>query len=285
MGRMKVVHDIEATREAVRHAKREGKTVGFVPTMGALHAGHLSLIDRARSECGFVVVSIFVNPTQFGPNEDFDRYPRPFQHDVKLCNQHGVDLVFAPAAEAMYPPGYSTYVEVEGITERYEGACRPGHFRGVTTVVTKLFNIVEPDVAYFGRKDAQQAAVIRRMVTDLNEPVRIVVCPTVRDPDGLAVSSRNVYLSPEERKRALGLSKALFAAREAVRNGQQDPAVLRELMRTTMEEAGVEVEYADIVDEETFEPVETLSDRSLAIVAGRVGTTRLIDNLPLLRED
>lgn len=281
---MRVVHNIESTRRAVADARSSGQKIGFVPTMGALHAGHLSLIDRARKECGFVVVSIFVNPTQFGPNEDFERYPRPFQHDVRLCSQHGVDLIFAPEPDTMYPPGFCTYVEVEGLTERYEGACRPGHFRGVTTVVTKLFNIVQPDVAYFGRKDAQQAAVIRRMVRDLNQPVEIVVCPTVRDPDGLALSSRNVYLSPEERQKALGLSRALFSARDAVARGERDPEALRSLMRNVMETAGVAVDYADIVNEETFEPVEELAPGALAIVAGRVGNTRLIDNLPLFED-
>jgi len=281
---MKVVQTIAETRAAVQAARAAEKTIGFVPTMGALHAGHLSLIDRARRETGFVVVSIFVNPTQFGPNEDFDRYPRPFQHDVKLCSQHGVDLVFAPSGDEMYPPGYGTYVDVTGVTDRFEGICRPSHFRGVTTVVAKLFNIVQPDVAYFGQKDAQQAAVIRKMVQDLNYTIRIVVCPTVRDPDGLAVSSRNVYLSPEERKRALALSRALFAARDAVKRGTRDVGELRELMWSTMEKAGVDVDYADVVDPDSFEPLAELTPRALAIVAGLVGTTRLIDNLPLFEE-
>ncbi len=278
---VEVVRDLQRARQAVLTARAAGKRVGFVPTMGALHEGHLSLIRRARRECSFVVVSIFVNPTQFGPNEDLDRYPRPFQRDVQLCAREGVDLVFAPSPEAMYPAGYSTYVDVEGITERYEGACRPGHFRGVATVVTKLFHIIPADVAYFGQKDAQQLAVIRRMVADLNFPLEIVACDTVRDPDGLAVSSRNVYLDPQQRRSALGLSRALFEARRRFQAGERSREALGTLMRRIMEQSGIAVDYADVVDPESFEPVDPATEQALLIVAGRVGQTRLIDNLPL----
>ncbi len=278
---MEVVREIERARGAVCAARDAGQRVGFVPTMGALHEGHLSLIRRARRECNFVVVSIFVNPTQFGPNEDLDRYPRPFQRDVQLCAREGVDLVFAPDPPTMYPEGFATYVDVTRVTERYEGACRPGHFRGVATVVTKLFHIIPAHVAYFGQKDAQQVAVIRRMVADLNFPLEIVVCPTVRDPDGLAVSSRNVYLTPEQRRQALGLSRALFEAWRRFRAGERRRDALQALMHETMHASGVDVDYADVVDPDTFEPVDPVTDQALLIVAGRVGSTRLIDNQPL----
>ena len=275
------MREIERARGAVCAARDAGQRVGFVPTMGALHEGHLSLIRRARRECNFVVVSIFVNPTQFGPNEDLDRYPRPFQRDVQLCAREGVDLVFAPDPPTMYPEGFATYVDVTRVTERYEGACRPGHFRGVATVVTKLFHIIPAHVAYFGQKDAQQVAVIRRMVADLNFPLEIVVCPTVRDPDGLAVSSRNVYLTPEQRRQALGLSRALFEAWRRFRAGERRRDALQALMHETMQASGVHVDYADVVDPDTFEPVDPVTDQALLIVAGRVGSTRLIDNQPL----
>ena len=277
-----VVKTIPEVRRIVSEAKRQGKVVGFVPTMGALHEGHLSLIRRCRDETGFVAVSIFVNPTQFGPQEDLERYPRPFERDVELCAQHRVDLIFAPDVETMYAPDFCTYVTVERLSEQFEGACRPGHFRGVATVVLKLFNIVMPDVSYFGQKDAQQARIIQQMVRDLDLPVEIRVCPTVREPDGLALSSRNQYLSDEERTRALSLSRALFAARDLVAAGERDPELIRAKMHELLTaEKGVVVDYAELVDPDTFEPVQTLSGHVLAIVAARVGPARLIDNLPI----
>jgi pantoate--beta-alanine ligase len=255
--------------------------VGLVPTMGALHDGHLSLIRRARAETGCVVVSIFVNPTQFGPHEDLSRYPRSFARDLDHCAHEGVDLVFAPDVQAIYPAGFTTFVTVEGLSDWLEGACRPGHFRGVATVVLKLFQLVAPDVAYFGQKDAQQARVIAQMVRDLNVPVELRVCPTVREADGLALSSRNVYLTAAERSRALSLSRSLFAARDAIQAGDRSPESVRQKMRALLESAAVAVDYAELVDPATFEPVRQFDGPVLAVVAARVGTTRLIDNLPI----
>jgi pantoate--beta-alanine ligase len=278
---MEVERTIEAVRQRVRQVRSQGKWIGFVPTMGALHEGHRSLIRAARQETDFVVVSIFVNPTQFGPSEDYLRYPRPFEKDVQVCAEEGVDLVFAPDVETMYPSGFCTYVTVEGLSQLYEGRFRPGHFRGVATVVLKLFHIVEPDVAYFGQKDAQQARIVRQMIRDLNLPVTLVVCPTVREPDGLAVSSRNTYLEPHERQQALALSSALYRAAELVRQGQRCAERLRGEMLRVLQEGPVQVDYADVVDPETFLPVEEVTGEALAIVAARVGSTRLIDNLLL----
>jgi pantoate--beta-alanine ligase len=272
---------VDEVRHAVRQARARAAVIGLVPTMGALHEGHLSLVRRARAECGLVVVSIFVNPTQFGPQEDLAHYPRPFDHDLQRCRGEQVDLVFAPETAVMYPPGFATFVTVEGLSERLEGACRPGHFRGVATVVLKLFDIAAPDIAYFGQKDAQQASVIRRMVLDLEVPVQIRVCPTVRDPDGLALSSRNAYLSAPERSRALALWRSLELARAQITRGVRDAERIRQEMRALLASAAVVVDYAELVNRDTFEPVRELTGPVLAVVAGRVGTTRLIDNLPI----
>jgi pantoate--beta-alanine ligase len=279
---MKIVSSIAEARAVVRAAKKEGKIVGFVPTMGALHAGHISLVRAAKDRCDFVAVSIFVNPTQFGPNEDLARYPRTFEADCEKLIAERVHLLFAPSVEEMYPPGASTFVIAEGISERLDGRSRPGHFRGVTTVVTTLFHILEPDLAFFGQKDAAQAAIIRRMVRDLAFPVEIVVCPIVRESDGLALSSRNVYLSAEERKRALVLSRSLREVEARWRTGVRDSGelidVAREVFRSQPE---VRVDYVEIVDPETLEPVPDAARPILVAVAAFVGSTRLIDNLLL----
>jgi len=276
---MRIVRTVAALREALAPARRDGATIGVVPTMGALHAGHLSLIEAARRDTDVVVVTLFVNPTQFAPTEDLDAYPRDEAGDARAAEGAGADILFAPPVEEVYPDGFSTSVRVTGVSEPLEGAARgASHFDGVATVVTKLFNMVQPDVAYFGRKDAQQLAVIRRMVADLNLPVRIVGCPTVREPDGLAMSSRNAYLTPEERPRALALSRALAAAREAVEGGESDAAAVAAAARAPMDALGVEPEYLAVVDPETFQPVATVDGDVLVAVAARVGRARLIDN-------
>ena len=273
------VADLLSRLVAVR---RTGKTIGFVPTMGALHAGHVSLMERARSECDVVVVSIFVNPTQFAPHEDFNRYPRPRDLDVRMCGAAGVDFVFYPTANEMYPTGYRTYVEVEGLSDILEGAIRPGHFRGVATVVTKLFLIVGANKAYFGQKDFQQQLVIRTMTRDLNVPTEVVVCPTRRDPDGMAMSSRNAYLSPAERNSGLCLSRALRQVVNRVESGERDLDLLRRVLHAELSTtAGVELEYAVIVDCQTLEESAVTRPRMAALVAARVGKTRLIDNMEL----
>ncbi len=257
-------------------------TVGFVPTMGYLHEGHLSLARRARQECQSVVASIFVNPTQFGPTEDLSKYPRDLKRDLTLLESAGVDLVWTPNDETMYPPGFSTWVEVEGLTKPLEGASRPGHFRGVTTVVTKLFNAVQPTRAYFGQKDAQQAAVIRKMTRDLNFPIEIVVCPTVREADGLAMSSRNSYLSPEERQAATILFRALTAARSAYERGERSADTLRRIMAETLAtEPRAQMQYVSCADYDTLEELETVTGKSLLSMAVFLGKTRLIDNFVL----
>jgi pantoate--beta-alanine ligase len=256
--------------------------LGLVPTMGALHAGHLSLVRTAKARCGVVVASIFVNPTQFGPTEDFAKYPRSFDADCAALASEGVDIVFAPIVEEMYPKGETTWVTVEGVSERLDGRSRPGHFRGVTTVVAKLFHVIEPDVAFFGQKDAAQLAVIRRMVRDLNFPVEVVGCPIVREPDGLAISSRNVYLSPDERRRALVLQRSLQSAENVFRAGERDAARLRENGREVIAgERGVRLDYFEIVDPETLEPVDRIARPTLVAAAAYVGSTRLIDNVVL----
>ncbi len=266
-------------RQAVRQARRQGASIGCIPTMGALHAGHVSLMEASRQRCDFSVVTIFVNPTQFAPQEDLEKYPRPIERDLAACRQAGMDLVFTPQVETMYPPGFSTWVEVTGLTNRLEGASRPTHFRGVTTIVMKLFQLVQPDVAFFGAKDYQQQLVIRRMVRDLNVPVEIVTCPTVRETDGLALSSRNVYLSPQERTSALVLSESLALAESRLRSGTQDIAAIEAEMRKLLDaRPGVVTDYAVIVDAETLEPLPRPQPRMTALVAARVGTTRLIDN-------
>lgn len=276
---MEVVKTIKEVRAAVSSARADGKRIGFVPTMGALHAGHVSLIDRAVADCDFVVVSIFVNPTQFGPNEDFDKYPRDLDVDAAICEKAGADVIFAPSASEMYPSQNSTWVDVEGITDHLCGASRAGHFRGVTTVCTKLFNIVCPDQAFFGQKDAQQAIVIKRMVADLNMPLEIVVCPTVRHEDGLALSSRNKYLSDAERKDALLISKALKACAKAIVCGENDAEKLVALMKSIISGGAVNIEYLSIVDTRTLENVSEIEGQVLVAIAAKVGKTRLIDNI------
>jgi pantoate--beta-alanine ligase len=272
--------DSAELRRAVGAARRDGQLVGCVPTMGALHAGHVSLIARARAECDFVVVTLFVNPTQFGPQEDYARYPRPFEADAGLCRSAGVDLLFCPARESMYPAGYATFVEVRGLSASWEGAVRPEHFLGVATVVTKLLNLVAPDRAYFGQKDYQQQALIRRMCRDLDIPVEIVTCPTVRDPDGLALSSRNAYLSSAERTSGLSLYRALCLARDRVGNGERNLGAVRQAMRSEMElTPGVTVDYATIADVESLIELTEPAAHMVALVAARVGPTRLIDNM------
>lgn len=256
--------------------------VGLVPTMGYLHEGHLSLVRRAREECDHVVVSIFVNPTQFGPQEDLSRYPRDVDRDLSLLEPLGVNLVWMPTAESMYPPGYQTWVEVEAVTRPLEGAMRPGHFRGVATVVAKLFNAVQPDRAYFGQKDAQQAAVIRRMASDLDFPLEIVICPIVREPDGLAMSSRNVYLDPEQRKAATVLYRSLSAAKAAYENGERDAGKLRQIMQDILAaEPLAQVQYISCADYETLEELKTVTGKALLSMAVFIGKTRLIDNFVL----
>jgi pantoate--beta-alanine ligase len=277
--RMRVVHTIAEAR-AVRRALPG--TWGFVPTMGYLHEGHLSLVRRARAENDRVAVSIFVNPTQFGPHEDYARYPRDLERDLRLLEPLGVDLVFVPSVEEMYPPGFQTWVIVEEVSRPLEGASRPGHFRGVATVVAKLFNILQPDRAYFGQKDAQQTVVIRRMVQDLNIPVEIVICPTVREPDGLAMSSRNTYLNPEERRAATVLFRALQAAKVRYEAGERDAERLREAMREVIRaEPLARIDYVSVAHPETLQELERVEGPALLSLAVYIGTTRLIDNLML----
>lgn len=277
---METVTTIEAVRQAVRRARGKGKTIGLVPTMGALHEGHLSLVEAARAKCGFVVVSIFINPTQFGPTEDLDKYPRDMAGDVEKCAGAGVDIIFAPDAKEMYPSQNLTWVDVEGLTENLCGNSRAGHFRGVTTVCAKLFNIVGADYAFFGQKDAQQAAVIKRMVADMNMPLTIVVCPIVREADGLAMSSRNKYLSGQQRKDAVLLSKSLAECERLIALGRREAAVLEKAMLEILTESElIEPEYVSIVDGETLEPVERIDSQVLVAIAVRIGKTRLIDNI------
>ena len=257
-------------------------TVGLVPTMGFLHEGHLSLIRHAKEECDHVVVSIFVNPTQFGPKEDLSKYPRDIDRDLKLIEPLGTDLVWMPTPEIMYPQGYQTWVEVEAITKPLEGSMRPGHFRGVTTVVAKLFNGVQPHKAYFGQKDAQQAAVIRQMVRDLNFPIEIVVCPIVREPDGLAMSSRNVYLDPEQRKAATVLFRSLNTAKDLYETGERDAEKIRGKMKEVLaSEPLAEMQYVSCADYDTLEELDEIKGKALLSMAVYLGKTRLIDNFVL----
>lgn len=266
-------------RAAVWKARRDGASIGLVPTMGAFHDGHLSLMRRAREQCDRVVVSLFVNPAQFNDQADLDRYPRDERRDAALAAGAGVDFLFTPPVEQVYPRGFATTVSIAGVAESLEGAHRGrGHFDGVATVVTKLFNIVSPDVAYFGQKDAQQVAVIRQLVRDLDMPVRIEACPTVREPDGLAMSSRNVMLSGTERERATALHHALAAARESVAVGERDATAVRAAAIATLTSRGIEPEYFELVSAETLVPVRRIDGEVLALVAARVGATRLIDN-------
>lgn len=274
---------VVTTIEEVRAARRQWAKVGFVPTMGFLHAGHLSLVQQAKAENGVAIVSIFVNPTQFGPNEDFASYPRDTQRDLDLLSEAGCDLVWMPSVETMYPAGFSTYVEVEGVTAPLEGARRPGHFRGVATVVTKLFNVVQPTKAYFGQKDAQQTVVIRQFVRDLALPVEVVIAPTVREADGLALSSRNSYLTPEQRAAAPVLYRALSAAQIAYAEGQTDAEAVRQLILATLnQEPLAQVDYVSIADPQSLQELTTIDQRgALVSLAVRIGKTRLIDNLVL----
>ena len=281
---MKTTRTVSELRAALEPERRAGRTIGLVPTMGAFHEGHLSLMRHARSECDVVVVSLFVNPTQFAPGEDLEAYPRDEARDAELAAEVGADHLFVPGAEEVYPPGFDTTVEVGGLTEVLCGDPSrrgPEHFRGVTTVVTKLFNMVQPDVAYFGQKDAQQAIVIRRLVRDLDMPVRIAVCPTVREPDGLALSSRNAYLAGEERERALALSRALRAAEAAVADGHADHTAVLAAARAELDAAGVDPEYLELRSAHDLSPVERVNGNTLLAVAARVGKARLIDNTVL----
>ena len=279
---MRVLHSIDEMHAACREIRSAGRRLGLVPTMGALHAGHLSLVRAARASCDVVAVSIFVNPLQFGPREDFNRYPRNLEQDRELLNHERVDLVFAPAAEEMYGRDNSTYVMVEALSERLCGRSRPGHFRGVTTVVAKLFHIVEPEVAFFGQKDAAQAAIIRKMVRDLNFDVQVVVAPTVRESDGLAMSSRNTYLSPAERKQAAVLYRALMRVQTAADRGEVRSAELIRIGEEVIrEEPEIKLDYFEVVSPDSLEPVAEVSRGGLVAIAALVGSTRLIDNILL----
>ena len=279
---MRTVREPAELQMAVRQLRRDGTEIGFVPTMGALHEGHLSLVEIARRRDALVVVSVFVNPTQFGPGEDLDRYPRQPERDAGMLHEAGCDLLFLPEVETIYPPGNATRIHVEGAALGYEGKCRPGHLDGVATVVTILFQLVRPNFAVFGEKDAQQLAVVRQLARDLRLPVEIVAGPTRREPDGLAMSSRNAYLSPEEREAAGVLPRALAAVREQVEAGERRAAPLKKLLRGSLAaEPRFAVDYADVVDAATFRPVTRLAGHVVVPVAGRVGRTRLLDNLQL----
>ncbi|UCD28830.1 MAG: pantoate--beta-alanine ligase [Planctomycetota bacterium] len=274
------IESITKLQQHVRHLRRASKVIGFVPTMGAIHEGHCSLMRAGRAECDELIASIFVNPTQFCPGEDYAKYPRPLERDLAACEAEGVDTVFCPDADEMYPAGSATTVSVSGLTDGLCGAYRPGHFDGVTTIVAKLFNIVQPDIAYFGQKDAQQAAVIRRMVRDLIWPIKIVICPTIREPDGLAISSRNAYLTPEQRKQALSLYAALEYARRQIQAGRLKVADLTAEMRQRIEAAGpCSIDYIEIIDAHELIPKNTVQGRCLIALAVRIGKSRLIDNI------
>jgi pantoate--beta-alanine ligase len=279
---LRILHSIEEMRAACRAARAEQRLLGFVPTMGALHAGHLSLVRASRQRCPTTAVSIFVNPLQFGPKEDFSRYPRNLAADQKLLESEGVELLFVPSIEEMYPPGATTYITVEGLSERLCGRFRPGHFRGVATVVAKLFQMVQPDIAYFGQKDAAQVAVIRKMTRDLDMDVEISVCPIVREADGLALSSRNAYLSPEQRKQALAIYRALCRVQTLADRGEASAEKLVGEARSVLaEEPGLRVEYVEMVHPETLEAVGDISRGALAAISAWAGGTRLIDNIVL----
>jgi pantoate--beta-alanine ligase len=276
---MEVIRTVHELRRWTRADRYQGNTIGIVPTMGALHEGHASLIRAARNQCGLVVVSIFVNPTQFGPNEDYARYPRTFEADCALARTEGADLIFAPSVKELYPQGAATFVEVEGLDNRLDGASRPGHFRGVATVVAKLLIATEADLAFFGQKDAAQVAVLRRMVTDLRLPARIVVCPIVREPDGLALSSRNVYLKADERRQALVLSRAVRHVESLAAAGERRAAdLIAAAKKIFAADPAVRLDYIELVNWDTLLPVQTASPGTLFAVAAWVGSTRLIDN-------
>lgn len=279
---MKLIHNRDEMRSASRAASVRGARVGLVPTMGALHEGHLSLVRAAREWCDFVAASIFVNPTQFGPNEDFSKYPRNLDRDCKMLEKEGLDVLFAPNVDEMYPAGSVTWVEVEKMSERLCGKSRPGHFRGVTTVVAKLFNIVEPDAAFFGQKDAAQVAIIKRMVRDLNMAVEIQVCPIIREADGLAMSSRNAYLNSRERKSALALYRSMLTAKNRFDAGERDASTLIDSAKAEFaRNPEVRLDYFEIVDPDTLDPEPAINKRVLIAVAAFVGNTRLIDNILL----
>lgn len=277
---MKIIHSLRQMLGISREARDNGKTIGFVPTMGALHQGHLSLIRQARKDSDIVVVSIFVNPTQFGPKEDFKKYPRNLKHDAQMCAREGVDIIFYPNIKEMYPRGYKTYVTIEDFSDVLCGKFRPGHFRGVATVLTKLFNIVQPDIAYFGQKDAQQAIIIKKMVCDLNIPVKIKIMPTVRYKDGLAMSSRNAYLSQKERKDALILYQALRLARNLIRQGKRNSlGIIRKMKQLINQKRTAKIQYISIVDIKSLKPVDKIKGKVLIALAVWMGKTRLIDNI------
>ena len=282
MIRMKICKTIQEMRAECRAVRRAGQRLGLVPTMGALHEGHISLVRAARAKCDVVAASIFVNPTQFGPTEDLGKYPRSFERDCEMLEREGVELLFAPTVEEMYPAGGTTWVTVEGLSDKLDGRSRPGHFRGVATVVAKLFHIVEPDAAFFGQKDAAQVAIIRRMVRDLNMPVEIVVGPIVREADGLAMSSRNAYLDDAQRRQALVLHRALLRVQALADAGERNAGRLIAAGREEFAaEASMRLDYFEIVNAETLDPVEDVSGGALVAVAGYVGSTRLIDNILL----
>ena len=277
---MRILKTVAGMRRFSKTAHGLGKKIGFVPTMGFFHEGHLSLIRRARKECDIIVISIFVNPTQFGPREDLERYPRDFSRDKRLARECGADVIFAPSVAEMYPEGYSTFVEEEQLSKYLCGRSRPGHFRGVSTVVLKLFNIVMPDIAYFGLKDAQQAVIIKRMASDLNVDVRIRVLPIIREPDGLALSSRNQYLAPDEREAALILHKALEAAKIMIDTGERSGSTMRSGLRKLIAgEKHARIDYVEVVDADTLERVERLKGKVMIALAIHIGRTRLIDNI------
>ena len=279
---MQICETIEAARGACRARRRAGQSIGLVPTMGALHPGHLSLVRIAKAQCNFVAVSLFVNPLQFGPKEDLAKYPRSFESDRELLEGEGVDLLFAPAVKEMYPTQAITCVNVEGMSERLDGQSRPGHFRGVTTVVSKLFHIIEPDIAVFGQKDAAQCAIIKRVVRDLNLPVEIVIGPIVREPDGLAMSSRNAYLDSQQRQQALVLSRTLARIEQVFRKGERSTTRLVAVGREAFSsEPNARLDYLAAVDPETLEPVDSIARETLIAVAAYIGTIRLIDNVLL----
>jgi pantoate--beta-alanine ligase len=277
---MKVAKTIEAVRELVTAVRQKGKKIGFVPTMGALHIGHISLIEAAVKKCDFVVVSIFVNPTQFAPSEDFEKYPRPIDNDLQICKKAGVDVVFAPTPRQIYPAENLTWVNVEKLTENLCGLSRPGHFRGVTTICCKLFNIVAPDIAFFGQKDAQQAIIIKKMVADLNLPLNIEICPTIREKNGLAVSSRNQYLTKDQKKQAALIYKALQKSRQLINQKTTDSkTIIAEMRKILQETDAIDIEYVNIVDAENLQNIEQIAGKVLIAVAVKIGPARLIDNI------
>lgn len=278
---MEIIRTVSWMKQVAQQARAENHVIGFVPTMGALHEGHLSLLRRAKAECSKAFASIFVNPAQFGPNEDLSKYPRTFESDVAKLEKAGVDVLFAPEPKEIYPPGFSTYVSVEGLSERLEGKSRPGHFRGVATVVSKLFEIVQPHFAFLGRKDAQQARILQRMSQDLNFDVELQICPVVREPDGLALSSRNAYLNAEERRAATVLYLALQAACREVGTGIRDTLTLQSAARDVLAgEKSARVDYVEAVDADSFEPVARIASRpTYILLAVFIGKTRLIDNV------